>query len=142
MRCEKIMKKDVMCVSPDDSAEQAALIMREQNVGFLPVCDRDGCVLGALTDRDLATRMCADGGDPVETLVGDIMTREVVACRPEDDITLVEQLMSTNRKMRIMVTDAAGQLLGVVTLTDVAERDSNKHTARTLRKIVGREYRF
>ena len=46
MRCETIMNEDVVFVLPGDSAQQAAIIMRQENVGFLPVCDEGGCVIG------------------------------------------------------------------------------------------------
>ncbi len=141
MRCETIMKRDVLYVTPEDSAQRAAFIMREQNVGFLPVCDEGGCVVGTLTDRDLAIRVLADGADPRETLVADVMTRELVACAPDDDLTDAERLMAEYGKSRIVITDEADHLIGVISLSDVVQRDSNRHAAHTLRKIVSREYR-
>ena len=56
MRCEEVMKKDVECLSPQDTVQAAARRMREANVGFLPVSDRSRKVLGVVTDRDLAVR--------------------------------------------------------------------------------------
>jgi CBS domain-containing protein len=141
MRCEKIMKEDVITVAPNDSTQRAAYVMREQNVGFLPVCDPDGRVVGVITDRDLAIRVCAEAGDASEIAVADVMTNEVVACTPDDEITHAERLMARYRKSRILVVDLRGRLLGVISLSDVVARDSNKHAARTLRKIVGREIR-
>jgi CBS domain-containing protein len=142
MRCETVMKKDVVYALPTDSARQAAALMRDENIGFLPVCDDDGCVVGVLTDRDLAIRVCADGLSAADVNVEDTMTREVVACRPDDELTDAERLMAEYCKSRVVVTDDAYHLLGVISLADVVQRDSNRHAAHTLRKIVSREYRF
>jgi len=141
MRCEKIMTAEVVTIAPNDSAQQAAYMMREQNLGFLPVCDPDGRVLGTITDRDLAIRVCSEAGDASAIPVAEVMTSEVVACLPDEEITYAERLMAKYRKSRILVVDLAGRLLGVISLSDIVTRDSNKHAARTLRKIVVRETR-
>lgn len=142
MRCETIMKRDFVYVTETDSAQRAAMIMREENIGFLPVCDRDVRVIGTLTDRDLAIRVCAEIASAAEVTVADVMTREVISCAPEDDLKRAEQLMADSRKSRILVTDDTGGMLGIISLTDVVERDSNRHAAHTLRKIVSRQHRF
>ena len=60
MRCEEIMKRDVRTISPDEPVQAAASIMRDTNIGFLPVCDAtSGRVVGTLTDRDIAVRVVA-----------------------------------------------------------------------------------
>ncbi len=142
MRCETVMKQEVLYALPSDSTQRAALVMREENIGFLPVCDEAGCVVGTITDRDLAIRVCAAGSPAGEVRVGDVMSLDVIACRPEDQLTHAEQLMADHCKSRILILDEASHLLGVISLTDVVKRDSNKHAAHTLRKIVDREYRF
>ena len=70
------------------------------------------------------------------------MTRDLVACRPGDELTAAERLMAEHGKSRILVTDGATRLLGVISISDVVARDSNKHAAHTLRKIVEREVRY
>ena len=91
MRCREIMKKDVECVSATDTAQAAAKRMRDVNVGFLPVCDQSKRVLGTITDRDLAIRVLADAS-PSTTRMEDVMTREVVCCRPDDELRLKRAL--------------------------------------------------
>ena len=141
MRCDRVMQQEIAFVQPEDSAQRAAQMMREENVGFLPVCDETGCVVGTITDRDLAIRVCAEGGDPADFAVGEIMTRALVTCRPEDELTKAEELMARFKKSRILVTDEADRLLGIISVTDIVSRDSNKHAAHTLRKIIEREVR-
>ncbi len=74
MRCEEIMKRDVECIFPQDTVQAAARRMRDENLGFLPVCDRSKKVLGALTYRDLAIRVLSDGRS-ASTSVEDVRIR-------------------------------------------------------------------
>jgi CBS domain-containing protein len=141
MDCERVMQNEVYYVRPTDTAQSAARTMRQENIGFLPVCDEEGVVLGTVTDRDLALRLCAEAIDAARTPVADVMTREVIACRPEDDLTTAEHLMARHKISRVLVVDEAAHLVGVITIADVAVRDSDRHTAHTLRKIVEREVR-
>ncbi|MCW8139938.1 MAG: CBS domain-containing protein, partial [Planctomycetota bacterium] len=60
MRCEELMKRDPECVRPQDSIHEAARLMRDRGIGFLPVCDEDRKVLGTVTDRDIVIRAVAD----------------------------------------------------------------------------------
>ena len=113
--------------------------MRDRNIGFLPVCDDGMLVLGTVTDRDIALHIVADllsPGTPVEQ----VMTREVVACYPEDDIELARELMAEHRKSRIMCLDDDGALLGVISLSDIAKLEGDG-AARTHRAVSRREAR-
>jgi CBS domain-containing protein len=140
MRCEEIMKRDVQCVDPKDPVELAARRMRDENVGFLPVCDSSRKVLGALTDRDIAVRLVAEGRPPT-TSVGDVMTREVIASRPGDDITRAEQLMGEHHKSRMICTDEQGRLVGVISLSDIAQVEDESRASQTMKQVSARESR-
>ena len=139
MLCEEIMKRDIECLSAEDTAQTAARKMREANVGFLPICDKANKVLGTLTDRDIAIRMVADA-KPATTVVSDLMTRDIVSCRPKDDIRKAEQLMGNKQKSRILCTDESGQLVGIISLSDIAQRDQGG-VAQTMRAVTEREAR-
>lgn len=139
MRCDELMKTEVERVSPEDTVQQAARIMREKGIGFLPVCDAGGKPLGAVTDRDLAIRGCAEDLVPSRSVVGDVMTREVVACRSSEPLSAAEQLMSGLHKSRVMCLDEAGKLTGIISLSDIAAKDSEVRAARTLKGVVERE---
>ncbi|WP_242393224.1 CBS domain-containing protein [Anaeromyxobacter oryzisoli] len=138
MRCEEIMKTDVQCVSPRDSVEDAAVRMKDENIGFLPVCDQSNKVLGTITDRDIAIRLVAAKMAP-STFVEDVMTRGVVACRPEDDIRDAERVMAQNHKSRVMCVDESGALVGVISLSDIAQHERGGRASDTLREISERE---
>jgi len=138
MLCKQIMKRDIACAYLDDSVQSAAARMRDDNIGFLPVCDAHGRVVGAVTDRDLALRVIADDR-PSSTLVSEIMTREVIACSPMDDVRRVEQLMGKYRKSRIICANDEGHPVGIISLSDIAQYETSEQTARTMRRVTQRE---
>jgi CBS domain-containing protein len=137
MRCSEIMKKSVECLGPGDSVKDAAQVMRESNVGFIPVCDQSNNVLGTVTDRDIAIRVVAQGLPPTAPLA-DVMSNEVVACRESDEIEVGIDLMRQHRKSRIMCLDDTGRLVGVISLSDLAKRSD---ASSTLRSVTTREAR-
>ena len=139
MLCEEIMKREVECVSPADTVEDAACRMRDENLGFLPVCDQSKKVLGTITDRDIAIRLVA-AKKPGTTLIEDVMTREVIACAPRDDLDRAQELMAQNHKSRIMCLDK-GRLVGVISLSDIAQREPGGRGFETLRQVTEREVR-
>jgi CBS domain-containing protein len=140
MRCEEIMKRDVQCVQPTDPVEVAARRMRDANIGFLPVCDSSRKVLGAITDRDIALRIVAEGRLPT-TPIGDVMTREVVACAPGDDVRRAEELMGKQHKSRMIVADEEWRLLGVISLSDIAQVEDASRASQTMKQVTEREAR-
>lgn len=140
MKCSEIMKSDVRSLSPSATVADAAKQMRASNVGFLPVCDEVGRVIGAITDRDLAVRVLAEGRG-TDTAVGDVMTTDVISCRPDDSLRLAEERMAFNHKSRIVCCDGDGRLMGVISLSDIAQVDGPRRVRRTLREITQREVR-
>ena len=134
MLSEDIMRTDVESVSPTETIQDAASKMRDDNVGFLPVCDDSRQVLGTITDRDIAVRAVAEA-QPATTPVEDIMTSDVVACSPKDTIDTALQLMAENHKSRIMCLDDEGRLIGVISLSDIAQLVGD--ASETLRSVPG-----
>jgi CBS domain-containing protein len=135
MKCSELMKTNVECMHIDATAHEAARRMSDANVGFLPICDEHGVVLGTLTDRDITVRLVANGR-AVSTHVREIMTRDIVSCHPTDDIQHAQHLMAKHRKSRIMCLDSHGRVAGIVSLSDIAQRADG---GRLLRAISRRE---
>jgi CBS domain-containing protein len=140
MRCADIMKSKVETTTEEETIQRAAERMATLNIGFLPVSDASGNVLGTITDRDITIRAVASNLGP-DTTVGEVMTRELVACGPEDDVAVAEQLMGGYQKSRMVVTDAQGHLLGVISLSDIAQSEPGRRVAKTLREVAAREFR-
>jgi CBS domain-containing protein len=133
MRVDELMSGP-KCCGEGDSVRRCAKLMKEQSIGFVPICDDDGKPIGAVTDRDLAIRVLAEGRTADEA-IATFMTRDVVACRAGDDVEDAERLMRERRKSRIMVCDDQGQLVGVVSLADVADVTSSRAAGQTLQQV-------
>jgi CBS domain-containing protein len=138
-RCADFMKSNPQSVRESDSVRLAAEIMSVANVGFLPVLDGDRRVVGTITDRDIVVRGVALGSDPDDRSVADVMSHNVVACRPEDEMAIVEQFMAYYQVSRLVITNERDELVGVISLSDIAEREPAKRAARTLRAVAARE---
>jgi len=141
MLCQDLMKSSVKCVSPETTVEQAAEMMRDEGVGFLPICDEDGHVLGTITDRDITIRAVASH-EPPDQPIERFMTEHVVACRPTDDLSYAEELMSQEKVSRIMCIGTDGTLEGVISLSDIAQLEDGARASATLRNVSGREIRL
>jgi len=141
MRCLEIMKKSVECFTTTDSAMDIARRMRDRNIGFAPVCGKDGRPIGTVTDRDIALRVCADDRRASKTRVADLMTHETVMVHDTDEVTRAEELMAEHHKSRIMVVNDHEKLVGVISLSDIALRESDQRFASTARRISEREAR-
>jgi CBS domain-containing protein len=121
--CRDVMTGQPVCCNPDDSAQQAAQLMKDQNVGSIPVCEKDSNRLaGIVTDRDIALKLVAEGRDPKNTPVRDLMTTEVFSCRPEDNLDDALQTMQRQQVRRIPVVDEERRILGIISLADIATR--------------------
>jgi CBS domain-containing protein len=138
MRVDEVMTTSPEMIRPSDSARAAAARMREANAGFLPVVDEMEEVVGVITDRDLALRLVAEGL-PAETPVEEVMSIDVLACRPDDDLERAEALMRTNQKSRLPVIDESGRLAGVISIADIAQYEESDRTGDVLGDITERE---
>ena len=138
MLCRDLMKKNVLVADARSPVSEAAIIMRDSNVGFLPVCDlTTGEVLGTITDRDIAIRVVADEMPP-STTVGELATPATVFCRVNMEIEKVHLAMRDNRVARVLCVDDKGKLVGVLSLSDIASR-MPKLAAETLRELSRRD---
>jgi CBS domain-containing protein len=133
------MKRDVECCLDTSMIPEAAAAMRDRNVGFLPVLDETRAVQGTLTDRDIVLRVLAEGRPPDATRVADVMTREVVSCRPEDELAMAEDLMIHFQKSRIVCLDGQRRIAGVISLSDIAKIGARGHAGTIAAQIAARE---
>lgn len=133
MRVQELMSAAKCCRS-SDSVIDCAKLMRDENIGFVPICDDEGRPVGAITDRDLTIRVLAEGRSPDQKL-SSFMTKDVVSCRPDDDAQEVAELMKERRKSRVMVCDDQGKLVGIVSLQDLAEASTDEEAGETLQEV-------
>lgn len=135
--CADVMTKNLATCLPTDSVQEVARVMKEQNVGPIPVVqDRNSNRLaGIVTDRDFTLRVIAEGRDPSSTKVGDVMTSDPVKCRQDEDLQTALDSMSSHQVRRIPVVDDQGQLAGIVSQADVATRTE---TPAKVAEMVGK----
>ncbi|HVL59219.1 MAG TPA: CBS domain-containing protein [Burkholderiaceae bacterium] len=149
-RVRELMTRDVQTVSADDTLQHAAELMKQLDVGVLPVCDGDR-LRGIVTDRDIAVRAVAQGQDPATATVSQAMTSQVHWCDQDDPIDAVLERMRNLQVRRIPVLDRDRRLVGIVALADVALRQGasvaepalqdisqpTRSSRRTRRAVIG-----
>jgi CBS domain-containing protein len=132
-KISEVMTRGVEVIRPAETLQRAAQRMDELNVGALPVCDGESLV-GMITDRDITVRATAAGLDPNETPVSDVMTEQTRWCTEEQSIDEVMRQMSDVQIRRLPVLNGARELVGIVSLGDLAVRQSG-HIDGALREI-------
>jgi CBS domain-containing protein len=130
MKIQDVMTRDPSSVTPESPARDAARIMKEEDVGIVPVVDDQSSrkLVGVITDRDLAIRIVAEERD-ASTLVRDVMsTSDLATCAPDEDLDEVMDAMAAEQVRRIPIVDERGSLVGIVSQADVVRkaRDDNK----------------
>jgi CBS domain-containing protein len=123
-KCQEIMTEQPVCCAPEDNVQRAAHLMKNQNVGALPVCDREGSnrLVGMLTDRDITLKVVAAGRDPARTQIGEVMSQEIFSCAPGDDIENAIMIMERQQVRRVPVVDQDGRIVGIIAQADIATR--------------------
>ena len=133
MNVEQLMTKNVRTCRPEENLNEAARVMWETDVGCVPVVASDGTghVMGIITDRDICMSAYTQGKALHEISISTAMSRNVVACQPDDTIARAEERMREHRVRRLPVLDDGGQLLGVISLTDLAREAAQERRKKT-----------
>lgn len=134
MKVHQIMTAHARSVSPDNMLVEAAGLMRQLDVGALPVC-ADGKVMGMITDRDIVIRATADGRDPNGTSVADVMTSSVVTVYADQEVEDAARAMQQHEVRRLPVLDRGHRLVGTLSLGDVAVSSNPAFSGLTLREV-------
>jgi len=121
MLVKEVMSKNPDALSEEMTIKQAASEMKKFDFGFLPI-RHNGEIVGVVTDRDIVIRALADGLDPAQTKLKEIMTKEIYYCHEDDDIKKVADMMSEKQVHRIAVFDKNNQFSGVISIGDIARK--------------------
>ena len=140
MLCRDVMKGNVLFIMSQTTVAQAAAVMRDEEIGFLPICDETRNVIGTLTDRDIAVRVVAEN-QSADVPVEQFMTPNVVACRSDEDLGVAQDLMGEMQVSRIICVSPDGLLEGVISLSDLAQVGDGANATATLRSVTVREAR-
>ncbi|MDQ3798869.1 MAG: CBS domain-containing protein [Acidobacteriota bacterium] len=134
-RCREIMTRSVTTATRDTSLQQVAALMRDGDMGSLPIVE-DGKLVGIVTDRDIVVRAVAEGKDARQTTIGEAMTTEVFAVRAEDFVFEAIRLMGDKQVRRVPVINENSELVGIIAMADVAlETEDEREIAETLEEI-------
>jgi CBS domain-containing protein len=134
MQLREIMTQGVVTTGQDAELAAVARLMRDHNVGSVVVCDPNGRPAAMVTDRDIAIR-CAADGRPLSEPVADHATRPLISGEPEMDLEEAAALMVQHRIRRLPVMEDA-ELVGIVTLDDIAVRTGNLEVAQRMTQEV------
>jgi CBS domain-containing protein len=130
------MTKNPVCCLGDECVVLTAKLMKDQNVGSIPVVENrlTRILVGIVTDRDLALKVVAEGRDPKTVKVQDVMSYSTVTCHVEDDLQMALDAMSYHQLRRIPIVDNENRILGIIAQADVATREPEK-TAAVVKEI-------
>ena len=116
----------VQTVGPQMSVLDAALVMNKQKIGCVAVMDGDHLV-GMFSERDILRRVVAERRDPATTTVGDVMTEEVVCCRPHTKLLEARGVMKNRRIRHLPVLDDDEKLCGMISIGDLNAHEMHEH---------------
>lgn len=135
MKVSDVMTTEVETVQMSSTLEEAASIMKVENVGAIPVLDEDDDLVGIITDRDIVVRCVAEGKDPADTSVEEVLSHELETIEPDVDTDEAARLMSDKQIRRLPVCQD-GELVGMISIGDLAVKAAQPETSgAALREI-------
>jgi CBS domain-containing protein len=118
MHAKDVMKTEVVTITPSTPISEAALSMREEDIGALVVVNDRGNPIGILTDRDIVVSVVADSKNPVESSVEDVMTKQLISVQEDASIFEILKILAKNNIRRVPVM-RKGKLVGIVSVDDL-----------------------
>ncbi len=137
MFVKDIMTENPACCSKDTSLEEAAKMMKDNDCGCIPVVEDNEAKkpIGVITDRDICCRTVAEGKNPLEMTVGDVMTSEVETVNPNTSVEDCCNLMEDKQIRRVVVVDDMGSCCGIVAQADIAINAEEAKTAEVVQEV-------
>lgn len=137
-KCSEVMTENPTCCLPSEAVSRVAQLMKDENVGSIPVVEnpQTKILAGIVTDRDLAVKVVAGGWDANSTRVADVMTSQVITCHVDDPIDEALDTMADHQIRRLPVVDDNYKIVGIISQADVATRvDKPKETGKMVKEI-------
>src|SRR5579884_1057138 len=133
-RISEVMTESPRTIGSDATVVEAARVMRDADTGIVPIVDGDK-VVATITDRDIAVRLVAEGGDARATKAVDVASRELVTIDPQQDLDEALRLMARHQVRRLPVVEEDGRLVGIVAQADIATHASDSQTGEVVEEI-------
>jgi len=130
-----IMTADPRTITASTTLTEAARMMRDLDVGVLPICAADQRLTGILTDRDIVVRCIAEGGDPQEVSAGSLSEGDPVSIDAGDPIDDVFDTMAQYQLRRLPVTEN-GRLVGIISEAGIARDGNTEEVADTVQAVT------
>ncbi len=137
MKVNEIMTHGIEGIQANDTILHAAMRMKDFDIGSIAVFEKDDAV-GILTDRDIAVRVVGQSLNPVHTSVGEVMTKDPVACKEDNDLEQAAKIMENYKVRRLLVKDDNGKVTGILTIDDLALRGGSQLVAEILKEVKQR----
>ena len=135
MKLRDIMSREIASINSNDSIEKAAQLMKQHNVGSIPVCNQNN-IVGIITDRDIALRSVASGQANQQS-VSEVMTANPVVGTPDMDVHEAVRIMSDKQIRRLPVVEN-NSLVGIVSLGDISVEPKLQDNAETALKNISK----
>ncbi len=133
-RCREIMTRSVTTATRETSVRDAAILMRDGDMGAMPIVE-NGKLVGIVTDRDIVVRGVAENKSS-DAPIGDVMTAEIFSVGEDDFVFEAIRLMGDKQVRRVPITNKTGELVGIIAMADVAlETEDEREIAETLEEI-------
>lgn len=129
----EFMTKNPRTVSPDQTIQDAAKIMRDEDTGVVPITESEN-LTGVITDRDIVIRAVAEGRDG-QTTVRDVASQDVVTIDPQQDLDEALRLMAQHQVRRLPVVEEDGKLVGILAQADIALEGADQRTGEVVEQI-------
>ncbi len=131
---QELMTSNPKTIESSNSVVEAAELMRDEDVGIIPVVEGDRLV-STITDRDITVRVVAEGKDVQSTTVGEVASRELVTVDPQQALDEALRLMAQHQVRRLPVVEEDGRLVGILAQADVAREATAEQTGRVVEEI-------
>lgn len=137
MYVKEIMTKNPACCTKDESLQQVAKMMVENDCGCIPIVEdtKSKKPIGTITDRDIIIRTVAEGKNPLELTAADAMSSQTKTVTPETSVEECCNLMENNQIRRVLVVDDEGVCCGIVAQADVAVKAGERKTAEVVQEV-------
>jgi CBS domain-containing protein len=130
-----LMTSDPKVVEPDKPVAEAAKLMKQEDVGIVPIVDDQNHLVGTITDRDITVRVVAEEKDPKSTTVSEVASQNPVTVDPQQNLDEALRLMAQHQVRRLPVVEEDGKLVGIVAQADVAREGEDARTGEVVEQI-------
>jgi len=130
-----VMTPNPACCTPTTTLDQVAKMMVHNDCGEIPVIDREGVIIGVITDRDIVCRVVAEGKNPMAHTEEQYMSQPVVTVPIDAALEEVVLTMEKHQMRRALVVDERGRCAGIIAQADIAWTNGKKEIAELVREV-------